>query len=188
MIEVPCPWFPQRDNALNPAGTCNMTSTAMVLRAFGVAGDGNGQLEDQLVRECLRRGIDYHDASSIKAMIEWKGHRDRFETQATWQEVIQHLRAGGLCIMHGWFTRSGHIPVIVGVDEARREFILNDPAGEWLGGGYGSLPNGERRRYSYRLLDAVGRADSYEEAMEAYRSGRPIPAYKKTLWMHFASR
>ncbi len=188
MIEVPCPWFPQRDNALSPGSTCNMTSTAMVLSAFGIVGDGSGQLEDQLTRECRRRGIDFREASSIQAMVAWKGCKARFSTAATWPEVIRHLKGGGLCIMHGWFTPSGHIVVICGVDEQRKEWLVNDPAGEWANGGYGWRWDGRRQRYSFRLMDAVGRADSYSEAMEAYRSGQPVAASKKTLWMHFISR
>lgn len=185
------PWFPQGDNANNPGGTCNVTSLAMALAALGIKGDGNGQIEDQLFREAARRGLDYHEASTLVELAKWKGKRDRFSNRATWKQVREHLAKGLPVILHTWFTRSGHIVMATGFDDGayagRGAYIVNDPAGEWHGGGYGYNPNGKAVPYSYALMDAVVRANSYDEAMAYYNSGRVLPATYAEFWAHFLS-
>lgn len=189
----PMPWYPQADNANRPGGTCGVTSLAMALAALGIVGDGSGrQLEDQLFLEALRRGLDYREADTLRILARWKGCKDTFKTRATWSEIRAHIQAGKPVIVHTWLTRSGHIIPLCGLNDraysGKGAYIANDPAGEWANGGYGSNPNGKHVLYSYALMDAVCRADSYDEAMATYRLFLTIPAQKTTLWAHLLDR
>lgn len=197
MVKVlnPMPYFKQGDNLNNPGGTCNVTSLAMALAALGIVGDGNGQLEDQLFREAARRGLDYHEADTLRILAEWKMRKDTFKRAATWAEIRAHLQKGLPVILHTFLTPSGHIVAVRGFDDSayagQGAFICNDPAGEWHGGGYGERPNGNAVPYSYFLLDCACRATDrggYYEAMGAYQSGHRLPSSQTILWAHLLSR
>lgn len=192
---LPVPWFPQRDNVYNPGGTCNVTSLAMGLSFLGIKGDGNGQLEDQLFLHAKRKQLDYHEAETIRYLANWKLRKDPFDPFSTWTEIRAHVLGGNPVVVHTFLTPSGHIPIIVGFDDeaygGKGAWIVNDPAGEWHDGGYGSRPNGDHVLYSYFLMDCVCRATDaggYAEAMAAYHAGRHLPASQKTLWAHPLSR
>jgi hypothetical protein len=61
-------------------------------------------------------------------------------------------------VVHGDFTASGHIVVVIGYD--RDGFIVHDPSGLWSGALRGGYPartatNGRAVRYSLAALDRV---------------------------------
>ncbi len=135
-----------------------MTCVAMCMRFLGIKGDGNGQLEDQLIRECDRRGLEITCQWSMQEMFKWKNIRASFRENATIDQIKKHVDSGKPCIIHGWFTKSGHIIVIRGYND--QGFIVNDPYGEWFESGYRDV-SGESLTYSYELMkrlcfDAVG--------------------------------
>jgi hypothetical protein len=90
----------------------------------------------------------------------------------TTQGTIEGLQAGlsaGPVIVHGMFTSSGHVLVVIGYDE--QGYWVNDPAGSWaqtFEGGYaGSLGNtaGQGTYYSRAAFEqAVTTLDGYTYA------------------------
>lgn len=155
-INLPVPYFSQLDNRRVPYGTCNVTSVAMVCAYFGVVGNGQGQLEDQMFDWMSYHGLDRHSPIDLVEVIAWKGLKDDFRADASWEAVKAWLKAGNPCIAHGYFTRSGHILVIRGYDDSaydgRGAWIVNDPYGEWHRNGYDTSVSGENLLYSYEMM------------------------------------
>lgn len=147
------PYFSQLDNVNNPYGSCNVTSVAMCLWYFGIRGDGSQkQLEDQLYNECLKHGWSRHDPQGLKSLIEYHNCIDNLTYNGTVADIQKAIESNQPCIIHGYFTKSGHIVTVKGYDDTG--LIVNDPYGEYFHTGYvknsPSNPNrGEGLHYSY---------------------------------------
>lgn len=171
-VDLRVPFLSQLDNKFEPYGTCNVTSVAMVMRFYGIVGDGSQpQLEDQLYQKCVKEGWDRHNPAHLARLFFWKGLEDVFKTDATWDQARAHLGGGNPLIVHGYFTRSGHIIVIRGFDDAayggKGAFIVNDPNGEWAEGGYLHHSGaGNGALYSYPMMQRLCSPDG-------------------SLWLHF---
>lgn len=156
-VKLDVPYLPQNDNIYNPTGSCNVTSIAMCLLYLKVSPRTDiTQLEDELYSTMIERGLSRHSPNDLAIIVRDYGLRDRFVTNATIEEVQQHLESGYPAVTHGYFTAFGHIITIVGYDE--NGFIVHDPYGEWFSDGY--LRNDFNRKddkgkylhYSYNLI------------------------------------
>lgn len=154
-IDLDVTYFSQIDNQFNPHGSCNVTSIAMCLWSLGIRGDGSHpQLEDQLYQACEYKGLDRHSAQDLKKLVElFPGCHDDFTEHGTLDDIRMAISAGKPCIVHGYFTRSGHIIVIRGFDKTG--FIVNDPYGEYFAKGYDTCVSGKRLHYSTDLIARV---------------------------------
>jgi hypothetical protein len=157
---LPVPHFSQLDNVNAPYGTCNLTSVAMCMAYLGIAGDGSGkQLEDQLFEYVMRQGLSRHSPTDLRQVLWWKKISDDFRPDAKWGDARRWIDSGRPLIAHGYFTRSGHIVVIRGYDDAAYgsagAWIVNDPYGEWNAEGYDTNVSGEALRYSYSMMGNV---------------------------------
>lgn len=146
----------QIDNANNPTGSCNVTSSAMCLEYWGLKAKGSGQLEDELYEWLESEGLSRHDPNHLKLAIEAYGCRDDFSARATIAEIKQAIDNAIPVIVHGYFTTFGHIIVLIGYND--KGFICHDPYGEWTSGGYdrndgGNPKKGEAIVYSYGLIE-----------------------------------
>lgn len=174
IVDLPVPFYPQLDNPRFPGGTCNVTSVAMVLAFFGVKPERAGeQLEMEVLRKLEARGYDRHVHDHLSNVMKKDyGLKNHFTTTAKVADIKAHLNAGNPVIMSGYFTRSGHIIVIRGYDEAKQKFIVNDPYGEYFANGYAKEPvatRGRRQLYSYSLIKRVCGGDG-------------------KIWCHFPSK
>ncbi len=147
----------QVDNALNPGGACNVTCIAMGLGYFDLAKDGAEQLEDRLYAEMEASGKSRHSPYHLQQLAIDYGMADNFAVFATMAEIKQWVEGGRPCVVHGWFTGSGHIVMIIGFDADG--FVVHDPWGEWASDGYrrNDAANPQRGRYihySYGMIDA----------------------------------
>ncbi|MDJ0714811.1 MAG: C39 family peptidase [Prochloraceae cyanobacterium] len=159
-VNLPVPYFSQRDNRHKPYGTCNVTSVAMCLAYYGIQPQtAHKQLEDELFEIVEQKGWDRHVHDDLRRLFELYGINDVFKTDASWDEVKCHLANKNPVIISGYFTRSGHIIVLRGYDATG--FRVNDPYGEWFDSGYQNK-SGENLHYSYDLcsrLNCSGRRD-----------------------------
>ncbi|WP_425218186.1 C39 family peptidase [Tumidithrix helvetica] len=152
----------------NPFGSCNVTSTAMCLAYFGLrAKDPDVQLEDELYNYCDTHSLDRHNPADLATLIADYGYKDKFKLEAKWSEAKAWLNQGNPLIVHGYFTRSGHIIAIVGYNEVG--WVVNDPYGEWSADGYDTNASGGGLTYSYEAMERVCGADG-------------------DLWIHFVSK
>jgi uncharacterized protein YvpB len=138
----------QNDNYHNPGGSCNVTSVAMCLAYHGLATLDNKQLEDELYEYVLNNGRSRHSGHDLK----WAAETfpvlakapfritDTYTENGTFNDIKKAIADGNPCIVHGYFTRSGHILCIYGYSD----FGVNiaDPYGEWHSWGYDTYASG----------------------------------------------
>jgi GH24 family phage-related lysozyme (muramidase)/uncharacterized protein YvpB len=127
----------QIDNANNPTGSCNVTSSAMCLEYWGIKAKGSGQLEDELYEWLESEGLSRHDPNHLKLAIEAYGARDDFSTRATIAEIKQAIDNGTPVIVHGYFTTFGHIIVLIGYNDRNND--ANPKKGEAIVYSYGLI-------------------------------------------------
>jgi uncharacterized protein YvpB len=168
------PYLSQLDNQNNPTGSCNVTSISMTLLFFGIHGDRSyPQLEDQLYRRCEDNGWSRHCPYDLQKLAQsYPGVRDDFTENGTLNDIRQSIDAGMPCVLHGYFTRFGHIIVVKGYDDSG--FIVNDPYGEWCSWGYDCGVSGESLHYSSALIANVCSPES--------------AALPSNIWLHRISR
>jgi hypothetical protein len=122
-VDLDVPYFYQYDNSHEPGATCGITSTAMAL---------NWWLPGLTTPDELYETYGKAQAQSPSGIAEIYGAEGLaalHSTTGTRADILAHLDAGRPVIVHGWWTSSGHIAVIVGYDDA--DWIVNDPAGDW---------------------------------------------------------
>jgi hypothetical protein len=148
------PFFTQLDNKLNPHGSCNVTSIAMALWYLGIRGDGSlPQLEDQLYQLCLDKRLSRHSPIDLAKLVKLKGKTDAFKQNATLTEINQSIDNNKPTVIHGYFTRSGHIIECHGY--TRTGFICHDPYGDYKDGYTGKPESGKDVFYSTQIIRNV---------------------------------
>ncbi len=163
------PYKSQMDNVLNPKGACNVTCFAMVMAYFQLAPQTVGQLEDELYRYMVDRGLSRHEPVDLVTMAANYGLKSDFTMRASLPDIRQAIAQGKPCIVHGYFTSFGHIIVIRGYDQ--NGFWVNDPFGEWTPFGYRKGVNGANLHYSDRLIQ-----------------GKCSPEGNNHVWLHRLSQ
>lgn len=149
--DLKVPYLSQLDNRLNPYGSCNVTCVAMCLYFLGYPRQPGTQLEDELYQKLEDMGKSRHDPYDLQFLIgTYTGFKDIFRVDGGFWDIQTSIDAGHPVIVHGYFTKSGHIIVIRGYDD--KGFIVNDPYGEWFSSGYDNSRSGEGLHYSYNLI------------------------------------
>lgn len=153
------PYFSQRDNLRDWWRTCNITSAAMILSAYGIVGDGSHlQLEDQLYDYAAKERLVIGSPQDLKRIFEWKPgvHDDFTLDNSMWiQRVKENIDAGIPMMIHTQFTVAGHIIDIVGYEN--NHLVCHDPWGKFSGSQgifqYSSIESGKFVRYPYGMMD-----------------------------------
>ncbi|MEG4517370.1 MULTISPECIES: C39 family peptidase [unclassified Microcoleus] len=189
------PYFSQEDNEIQPWRTCGATSAAMCLKYFQVADLGSfPQYEDDVKKRFDRLGIAHGSPDGIKRLLEGLGLRDNLTLKGSLSDITRSLDSGEICILHGYWTNSGHILVIRGYND-KGDFFVNDPAGEWFHSGYRknspSSPDnkGENKLYSRKLISSAGNAFNLREALSFYDNWDSSKIDSTaTMWLHRISK
>lgn len=146
-VKLDVPYYSQNDNVENPSGSCNVTSMAMCLAYLHPARNygwgGNGQLEDFLYADMIRRGLSRHNPHDINRWFALNNVRSTFDGCSTSQQIRAHIDRGSPVIVHGYFTSFGHIVTVIGYDATG--LIVHDPYGRYP---YGDWTSGEAVHYS----------------------------------------
>ena len=153
------PYFHQHSNRINPSGSCQNTSVAIVLKYYGAdditpdmisakwgthVAQTTGGLEKVFNEEAALRGLTVRDQATETGLL---------------RELHALLDAGRPVIVHGGFSSVGHLMVLVGYDE--RFYYAMDPASQWterLNGGFIHTDNPHVGRYTRYGRDAVENA------------------------------
>ena len=97
--------------------------------------------------------LDRHAPEDLAKVVRAYGLQDDLTLNGTIEEAKIALAAGKILVIHGFFTRYGHIVCVVGYDEYG--LIVHDPNGEWFPGGYDTRANGAYLHYSNNLIQRV---------------------------------
>jgi uncharacterized protein YvpB len=156
-IELDVPYRNQRNNSLNPDGSCNVTCKAMILAYYGIGQrhpETYEQFEDELYEEMEIRGWNRHVPEDLAMLSNDYGLRTKFDKEGSIAKCQQQLLDHNPVVIHGYFTNFGHIIVLKGFDE--KGFIVHDPFGEWHRWGYDRNTfdqiKGKNLNYSYQLI------------------------------------
>lgn len=167
------PYFYQYANDLYPSSTCQNTSVAMLLAAYGWTGE-----PDDLT---ARWGKDYaQSVSGLAALFNAEAARAgisaRLEghSDGELEEVHALLDRGLPVIVHGYFTSSGHVLVILGYDSGG--YWVNDPAGTWNQRFGGSYPGGGEPTAGDGIWYPKA---AFEQAIATWDGVTPAP-----IWYH----
>ncbi|MGB0646070.1 MAG: C39 family peptidase [Bradymonadia bacterium] len=156
------PFFYQFDNALSPSATCQNTAVAMVLAYLGWTGVPD-DLTAAYGRRMAQSPAGLAELFNIYARRMGTPKRLRAVTNGTFAGLKSELDRGHPVIIHGYFTSSGHVAVVLGYDSTG--YYVNDPAGVWserFMGGYTGSRNGKSIRYNARAFEAaVGTSNGY---------------------------
>lgn len=127
------PYYRQYDNAERGGSACNITSVAMMVDYFGIMLESpdKSRTPDKIHD---RFGIKYNpeELAAIFNIIAREANatvRDEFYERGTITQLRKEVANGHPVIVHGWFTKPGHIMVVTGFDG--ENYIVNDPAGRW---------------------------------------------------------
>ena len=123
----------------HPDQQCNVTALAMV-GSYHTVGpssvDGSGYEEALLTTIVERLGGSPYVPKDMAAGFnkQYPTLYDQFYASATIPQICSAIDAGNPCVIHGYFTRSGHIVTVVGYDSTH--LYIHDPYGEWSASGY----------------------------------------------------
>ncbi|MCD8487945.1 MAG: C39 family peptidase [Desertifilum sp.] len=168
------PFLTQLDNARRPHAACNTTCLAMGMGFYGhPLKTGGVQLEDELSDYMDRRGYDYKNHEHLSRVFREYGYRSAFNPKATYAQIKSHLASGNLVITAGDFTPSGHIIMLIGYDDDRQGFFVNDPYGEFMAGiaRYDTSRSGAGLLYSYKLIERYCYSDG--DVFAHFLQGKP---------------
>lgn len=143
-------YYYQYNNKYEPGSTCGNTSAAMLLSMHGVA-----VTPDELYERFGKN--QGQSPEGLAALYRDFGLKSISSRAGTFAEIREAIDENSPVVIHGYFTKSGHIVCVVGYD--RFGLVVNDPAGAWNGvprGGYANASsNGRNRPYSYDLLPPI---------------------------------
>ncbi|UTA48375.1 C39 family peptidase [Simiduia sp. 21SJ11W-1] len=146
----PVPYYSQLENRHEPAATCSLTSMAMVLDYLNIAVPGNGRTADRIYERYGKLQTVPAFANGFNTLAKEAGSlwRDNATLQGTLTELRARAAQGLPSVVHGWFTKAGHIVVVIGFDGTH--YTVHDPYGAWnleKWGNYDTAKSGNAIRY-----------------------------------------
>lgn len=130
LAQVPdVPYFYQYNNSINPGGSCQNTSMAMLLKYYGAAsitpdaisttwGTSQAQTVSGFNQVCNDEAQSYGLTGSCVST-----------SSGSFAAMNSLLAQGKPVVVHGYFTTYGHVMVVLAYTGT--EYICNDPAGQW---------------------------------------------------------
>jgi hypothetical protein len=147
---VKVPYLSQANNAISPGSTCQNTSIAMMLRAYGWSGtpDDITSVFGRFFAQTPAGGAEVFNYFAEKAGLSIRARGG----VVSYREFHQKLAKGPM-IAYGYFTRDGHVVVVNGFDG--QNYDVNDPGGLWNQVPYGSVDftNGSHQKYPKGAFD-----------------------------------
>ncbi|MFH1572183.1 MAG: C39 family peptidase [Gemmatimonadota bacterium] len=159
------PYFCQMDNALDPGGSCQNTSMAMVLAYYG-AGITPDTITARWGTDRAKTVGGWQDTFNELAAEHGLPVRDAGISDGRISQVRRQLEAGYPVVVHGAFGSGGHLVVLLGFDGD--SYYVHDPAGDWLLG----HPSG---RYSRYPREAVERTIANASGWIRFHELRALP-------------
>lgn len=122
------PYFFQYANTYEPGATCANTTMAMLLKYYGAS-----YTPDQIYTEFQKKSQDEFKFDTIfNRLAARAGLKQRLRVHmetGSIAEMEAELNRQRPVIIHGKFTSSGHVMLLIGNDGT--SYTMNDPAGVW---------------------------------------------------------
>lgn len=122
------PYFHQYFNSINPSGSCQNTTIAIALGYYG-ADLHPDDLSRQYGTEKAQTVSGWEQIFNAQALRLGLAVRDSSLDNASLSDVHRRLDGGLPVPVHGAFTASGHLIVLLGYDD--NWYYVHDPAGDW---------------------------------------------------------
>ena len=130
------PYFYQYNNSINPGGSCQNTSIAMVIKFYGGSTETPDAISGLYGTSQAQSPAGLQQVFNSEATYFGLSVTDIAHTSGTFAGIHALIAAGKPVIVHGYFTGYGHVMVITGYNGS--VYTCNDPAGQWSGTyGYG---------------------------------------------------
>ncbi len=159
------PYFYQYHNAINPGGSCQNTSMAMILKFYGANSITPDEISNHYGTSQAQTVAGFQQVFNSEAAYFGLSWRDAGTTTGSLADVHAQLAAGIPVVVHGYFTEYGHVIVLVGYDGD--VYWAHDPAGKWnqvyMGGGYSgnNASEGKYVTYSAASVNAAIAPDGF---------------------------
>ena len=181
------PYYNQLRNYYKPYSTCQNTAMAMVLAYYGWTGDPDDIY--QSYGKSAKSAVEFENIFNYYASASDFSVRLQTFWGRTAKDLEMRIQQGRPVVLHGRFTGSGHVVVLVGYDE--NYFYINDPAGIWnqkvYGGyNYNVITDGEYVKYPReRVMAALNNYNTvftHEIVKQAhYNQNRIMPYFVQQL-------
>ena len=151
------PYFYQYYNSINPGGSCQNTSMAMILKYYGASSETPDEISSYYGTSQGQTVAGWQSVFNSEAAYFGLSVRDAGTTVGSVTQLRSVLAQGKPVAVHGYLTAYGHVIVILGYDGTY--YTCHDPAGKWnqvyMGGGYtGTDPTGGKFvKYSKAALE-----------------------------------
>jgi hypothetical protein len=184
---MPIAFFPTKVKASNlpqpNSYTCQSACIAMVCNSPGS--------EIPIIRSQLEQMGDAGNPGNMGKILGQKlGSRYQLDLDSSLKDCQEWLKSGEILITHGWFTRSGHVIVLDGLeaDTSNLSYRLSakDPWGEFDFASFRYLPgiNFYDGFYSSRGIYATCvKSVSLDSAISIYRRGE-LDSNLGGMWVH----
>ena len=123
------PYFRQFDNEINPGGSCQITCMAMVLAYFGAEEVTPDALSGRWGTGPAETTSGWREIFNTEAVERGLFVRDQGELEGRLSHVHELLRDRIPVVVHGSFSASGHLIVLLGYDGDY--YYAHDPGGDW---------------------------------------------------------
>jgi uncharacterized protein YvpB len=152
------PYFYQYSNSINPGGSCQNTTIAMVLKYYAIkAGKTNANsitpdyISNYWGTSQAQTVSGYQSVFNSEAATLGLAVRDAGSTTMALANFRAAAASGKPVVVHGYFTSYGHVMTVIGYDGTY--YYCNDPAGKWnqtyAGGGYSTTNATEGKGIKY---------------------------------------
>lgn len=123
------PYFYQYSNSINPGGSCQNTSMAMLLKYYGATGITPDIISNDYGTSQAQTVSGFNTVCNAEAQSYGLTGSCVSTSTGTFSALQNLLSQGKPVVVHGYFTAYGHVMVILSYTGT--EYICNDPAGEW---------------------------------------------------------
>lgn len=145
------PYFYQYNNSINPGGSCQNTSVAMVIKFYGGTSETPDAISGINGTSLAQSPAGLQQVFNSEASYFGLSVTDIAHTSGTFAGIHALIASGKPVIVHGYFTGYGHVMVITGYNGTT--YTCNDPAGQWSQvyqyGGYSQTNSTEGHSVTY---------------------------------------
>ena len=173
------PYFNQTRNQIEPSGSCQNSIAAMLLKYYGAAAITPDAISQRWGTSKAQTVKGWELVFNTEAAERGLAFRDTGIDNGRLSAVHRILDQGRPVGVHGGFTDSGHLIVLLGYDD--EYYYVHDPNGDWSKNYSGNdLEAGRHARYPRPEVERAIRALS--TGYVRYHAFDPDPGYPALVW------